>query len=578
MPRDLLAEQGMTPPQGRDLLANAQQPSYSGVYKPTTTLGRIGADVTAGLGQLGHGLMAAPSRIGGSLANLGIISPETAGKIPSPAPEIDYGKAMGITKPTTADLLTQGLAHYSPYAMMSGTTLAGQALAGAAFGATQTPSPITGSVVGSVTNLGLGLVGKIAAAGFPTVAKLFSKYAAPGLAEKVGGIVDKIKNIKSADAFDRASNNYKDYQSSENNAWDVLTQHATQVDMNPNIKFNDKDYIGSLSDKLKQLKKESAQSGLARKNEDAIPLLEGYKNDPHHSFTSAILHNKALNADFQNEITPGKSVPFSTVNYAQGKFTDALAENFKNNGVNDTLGESWRNADLATKNKNSIFNEITTSAGNTVPSPFMRYYRGEKEYADPSNFIKNYIPKSSTEGTSNMQQFSNMVGDDKFAKDALKANYFDNAYDEGGFRPQKFLKKYNDLSDDQRNYLFSKADQNVASSLSKILKESPGALGAKRLLGFGIYHSLPGLAGYEIGKKYGSPWAGALIGLGAARGGEGILRAAYKSPGLQESVIKSLMASPKQRALSPLLGRALQSPITAGMAVPSTTGMIKEGQ
>ena len=145
MPRDLLAQQGGNVSQGRDLLAGqmAQQPSYAGVYKPITLPGRGAADIAAGLAQMGHGLMAAPGRIGGVLAQHGVISPETAARIPRPAPAIDYGKALGIEKPGMGDVLLRGLAQYSPYALAGGATLPGQVAAGGAFGATQEKHPIT---------------------------------------------------------------------------------------------------------------------------------------------------------------------------------------------------------------------------------------------------------------------------------------------------------------------------------------------------------------------------------------------------------------------------------------------------
>lgn len=578
MPRDLLAEQGVTPPTGRDLLAGQMQvqPSYAGVYRPTTLPGRAAADIMAGIAQFGHRLMGAPHRIAGQLAGWGVVSPETAARIPAPTRDIDYGRALGVEKPTAADTITQSLSQYLPAALLGGGTIPGITAAGAAFGATQGENPALDALAGAGINLTTAGMAHGLQKGLPSVTKALSKYAAPGLAKKIGGAAEMFKDLKSAAAFDKAKANFDVYQQAENQAWDNLTQHAGEVDAK-GVGFNDEAYNKALGNKLAQYTKEAEQSGLARKNADSMALLNDYMKDPHGTFTDVIQHNRALNADFQNEITPGKSLPFSTVNYAKSNLKNAIQQNLTDKQLQDTLGLSWQRANQATVNKNSMFNYITSPQGKEQPSAFMRFYRGEKEYDDPSAFVKQYIPKTGTEGIGKMQQFANMVGEEDFAKQALKSNIFDKAYDEGGFKPQQFLSKYNSLSKEQRDYLFPKDQQNMINTLSKILRENPGALGAKRILGMGLYHSIPALIGAGIGHHYGTSYlGGALAGLGTARGGEALLRALYSTPGLQQSVIRALSREPGR--IAPNLGRLLSSRFMGGITLPPVMGAIQRGQ
>lgn len=560
-------------------LGAGAQPSYAGVYHPTSLLGRTAADVMAGLGKMGYGLMAAPSRIAGSMANLGLISPETAGKVPTPAPEIDYGRALGIEKPNIGDVLLQNIAQASPYIAAGGATIPGQMATGALFGATQTPSPIAGAGVGAATGGLFGAAGNVISKGLPMLGKVMSKYAAPGLVKTIKSNLDELKDVNSAIAFDKASSNYNKYQDAENQAWENLQQQTPMVDMSPDVKYDDSSYVKNLNEQLKGYKKQAVQSEWREANPDLIDRVEAWKADPHNSFTQAFQHNQALNEGFRREVTPGKSPPFAAIKQAKGALLDNIQQNLDKNNLNDSLGMAWKGANQATANKNRLFNETITPAGKAVPSTFIKYYKGDPNYGDPTNFVKQYLPTSSAEGTQKMQQFSNMVGDEEYAKDVLKSNYFDKTYNEAGINPKSFLSKFNSLSQPQRDYLFSADQQNTIRALNKILTDNPDALDKPGIFNFGWYHSLPGLIGLGIGHEFGHPLAGAAIGLTGTNLVRAALQKAFENQGFQRTVINNAVTPASKSLFRRMLGNVLGSRPTIGAALPTAmTPLTNQGQ
>jgi hypothetical protein len=114
-------------------------------------------DVLAGLLDFGTGIANAPHNIANA------ISPSLGAKIPSIS-QRDYGQMLGVDNPSLIDKAIQGAAHYAPYAIGAEALglggIGGQTAAGAAYGATQSQNPVSGTIEGAFGGLGGGLLGK----------------------------------------------------------------------------------------------------------------------------------------------------------------------------------------------------------------------------------------------------------------------------------------------------------------------------------------------------------------------------------------------------------------------------------
>jgi hypothetical protein len=159
MPTDLFASQGITPP--TDLFAQQGIDMSNPSIVP-----RVAADMTAGLAEMGHGLLNAPHNI------TNMFSPSLAAKIPT-QPDYNFGQMLGINKPNIGDNLLQGAAQYAPYALGGEAALAAKGVesapswlsrignwagTGAVFGATQSKNPLIGAPIGALANIGGGAV------------------------------------------------------------------------------------------------------------------------------------------------------------------------------------------------------------------------------------------------------------------------------------------------------------------------------------------------------------------------------------------------------------------------------------
>lgn len=539
-------------------------------------LPRIGADALAGFSQFGHGLLNAPYNIANDLGQKGIINPNIASSIPRQQ-NYNYGQMLGVNNPNLADKILQGGVQYAPYAAIAGPELAAQTVAGGIYGLTQSTTPIESSALGAATALtGAGLL-----KGAASLPGYLSKFAAQGLAANVGDALNGAKNVNNSDAFQLAKNNYQNYTNAESGAWNKLNQSAQTVDENGG-QFDNTNYIDALNNKLSQLKGQSAsQSGYARANTDAQSLLGDYTNDTHNSFSSAIEHNKALNQDYQNEITPGKSLPFNIVNYAKANISKTLNGNISN--LNQQPGMSpfaaqlqndLMTANQATAQKNQIFNNIVNPGGKTSTSTFSQMIKNNNDYTDPTGFVNDYVPKARGDGIQKMQQFSQMIGDDNAAKNIIKNNYFDSSFNQSdiGINPKAFVNKYNNLSNDQQNYLFNPQENQQIQSLSKILANHPNAMSAPNLLGHGGMGALVGLGAGSLG---GHAELGAAGGVIAAQGLHYGLNKAFNNPAISNYFARYLTPSVQSNAapfINANISKLLPSSLLTPQAINYTGG------
>lgn len=538
------------------------------------TLGSGGLDAIAGLTKAGMGIANAPH----NLVNL--VSPQLASKIPmSPLTGGGIDQLFGTQNRGLGGDILEGAGQYAPYAAGGEGLLAGklgagalgrlgaQGLTGATFGATQSPNPISGALIGGGTNLALGVPGEALSALSPALKSYFSRFAAQGLAKNIGQSMKDTQATNNAQAFGMAKQNFDALSQNENSAWTNLKQQAAQVDSAlPGSNFDDSGYINSLKNKLQDMGAQSSkQSGFARSNTESMQLLQDYMNDQHGTFTDAFQHNQALNKDYQNEITPGKSLPFSTINYAKGALKQNINENINNMGLQDTLGSAWNNANAITAQKNNIFNEVVNPKGKANISTFATINNLKNTNADPTTFVNDYLPTSKGDGIQKMQQFSQMLGDENSAKQVLKSNYFDKAIESSGVNPKKFLNRYNNLSDDQQNYLFSPQDNQTIQALNKINEMHPDALSHSLYAGLG-HHGIAATLGGILGMSTGHGlWEGLGAGIAGGMVANAGLRKAFENPAISNYFMNYLTHPQAPAAVGGIgggLGRALSPMIT----------------
>lgn len=534
------------------------------------------ADVLSGIAKAGMGLANTPKNI----ANL--FSPQLAAKIPgSPITGQDIDNVLGTQNAGIGGTILKNIGQYAPY--LAGGEIAGlgkaaegapflarmltratgDAQVGGAYGATQSQDPLKGALTGGLLNAALGAGNELASPLANALKGYFSKYAAQGLTKQAGNMLNDPAGVPNEDAFNLAKQNYINMSGNEKNAWDNLSGAAAQADAS-GAPFNNQPYIDSLQTQLEKLQGQSSrQSGYARANKDSQTLLSNYADDQHGTFADAIEHNKALNQDYQNEITPGKSLPFSTVNYAKSNIKNAINQNIQDNGLQDTLGSAWNNANQITSQKNQIFNQIVNPKGKEQISTFSSMINGKNPTQDPTSFVNDYLPTAKGDGTQKMQQFAQMVGDENTAKSVLKQNYFDKAIESGVVNPRQFLSKYNNLSDDQQNYLFSPQENQTVQALNKINQAHPDALSSSMMGSLG-HHSIAATLGGIIGVFTGHGlWEGLGAGiLGGAVANAG-LRKSFENPAISNYFVKYLMNKAPQTSgnfssrLSPLITPAL---------------------
>jgi hypothetical protein len=118
---------------------------------------RITKNLYAGLGQLGQGILNSPSYVADYMAKKGIISPQSAQKIPSINKDYDYAKAMGLEGQEAGDQLIRSAPGAVVFGGLGEIGTAGNVVrnlrragAGAAYGITSNQNPITSAIASSL--------------------------------------------------------------------------------------------------------------------------------------------------------------------------------------------------------------------------------------------------------------------------------------------------------------------------------------------------------------------------------------------------------------------------------------------
>lgn len=441
---------------------------------------------------------------------------------------INYYKLFGVENPSIPEQVARGVGQYAPFALapevgleaaglkgLTGTAgflsrLGGEGLAGAAFGASQSPAGERGT--GAIENALLNTVLHGASEGLPALKGMIqskkAQYAAPGLAQSMQEALTSPKNVTNNEIFDIAKNNLNEnVLPTVNQKWDNLTENAKAADNNPNLKFDNSSYKGALENKLSSMKEESSrQSALARQNAPAIELIEGnpkapedpaqqgYLNDQSGTFQSAFEHNKALNADFRNTLpTTGSPPDFTTVRFAKNSLENTIQENLEKNGLQNTLGQAWQDAKQATADLHNTFYQNVSTKGKNQTSTFKNYVKMNPTAPDRGNFINDYLPNNKADSIGRMQNLAKMIGDEDLAKSAIKKNYFD--LDQPN-TPDRLIKKYNNLSPEERNYLFDDNQNKTFQALNKIKEQHSDIFNKGHFTSF-FHSALPAIFGGE---------------------------------------------------------------------------------
>ncbi len=482
----------------------------------------------------------------------------------------NMSEAFGIKDPKFTDQLVQGVAEYLPFgiggAQVKGPQLLEKAISkvpylsrfapemaqqlapGVAFGMGSNPDhPVAGGIEGGLVNMaGAPIVGALPAA-WNGIKNYASKFGARGIADAISGDLNKVKDISKEQAYEMVKDNLlNNVEPLEKSAWDTLKLHVNSAENNGKVNFNNSDYVKALQDKLANLETQSAsQSGFRRSNDEGIQLLQDYLKDSHGTLSSALEHNKALNKDYRNQITPGQSLPFDIVNYAKGNINQAIQKNLEAQAPE--IKNMWDVANSSTGDKMKTFFEITSPKGVSTPSTFATLLNNKSPYTDTSKFVNDYIPKAGSEGIQKMEQFAKMMNDNYAAKNVLKQTYFEKAFDPqsaNGVDVKKFLNQFRNLSDEQQSFLFNKGQLDQVHALEKLMQKNPDIVNKPTHSYMILTHTLPGLLGFAAGEMQGEGVLGGLTGAAIGIGTQAGLRALMSRPGAQKALIDRVLNPP----------------------------------
>lgn len=143
-------------------------------------------DAIAGLAQMGHQIINAPSRAAEELSQAGLIPPESAAKIPRQQ-DYDYASMLGVKDQNAYDKLVQSASQYGAFAPLG--PIAGSIIAGA----TQSDKPIQGGELGAIFGAGAKYAPEIS----QSISPLLSK-AAETVTPDLSSLLDKFRPAKQA--------------------------------------------------------------------------------------------------------------------------------------------------------------------------------------------------------------------------------------------------------------------------------------------------------------------------------------------------------------------------------------------
>lgn len=313
------------------------------------------------------------------------------------------------------------------------------------------------------------------------------KMLASVLPDHLATLIDHSNQLNNSDAYSLAVNNFQNAKSAEKNLWDQSTELAKQLD-SQGLKFNTASYIINLQNALKtQLPKYANQDDkdlfssiindqINKASASTVDPLTLMPKDGLSKISDALQERKILNNGFSSNLSASglakspveKDAYGSAINALKSAMNDTVSSNSSNPQVQD-FKQIYDQANAKTKENSDIFQKtVPTSQKGTKSTIFSNAYNNPHFSADPSGFVKDFLPNPSlkNEGTGKFEQFGSIVGDQQKANDLIKSNYFGNIYKPNNeVNTDLILKKYDDLPINQKNFLFSPQEQSMFSTL-----------------------------------------------------------------------------------------------------------------
>lgn len=347
-------------------------------------------------------------------------------------------------------------------------------LISSAAGALGSEHPKEGAVVGAVGDVASRALAPIGSA----IANIWGKSGIKNAARQTWNAISPDKKMTSSndEAFDTAVENYRNHQIREHDKWIDVKQQAAQADSNLDYDISNETHLKNLREYAKKIK--GQQEHVDSNEYDASQkMLNKWINEaPHGGLEGMIEHNQALNHAYGLTADSGVKLPYSTVKYGIKSIKDTIEENIENNSELKDLGKDWRQANDLTKSRYKNYHEILDPKSEVASSSFTKFEdnilpNGKVKDVDlhdrRGNFINDYIPKSPNEGIQNMQKLGRMLGNESYAKSMIKKNLLGNAANE-----KEVVSIFNKLSEDQKNYLFTRNQKNVLNAMSsKLVKK-----------------------------------------------------------------------------------------------------------
>lgn len=456
---------------------------------------------------------------------------------------------------------------------------------GAAYGATQSDNPYAGGIEGGLINAilppGIGAIVK----GVPKAVRGLMDlrlqkqlpYAKPALEENIAGLVKPEGNIGVAlreQLFNKGKENYQGAKKESANVWNQLREEAAT---NP-TPFQREKYNNLLSKRIEELRRGSeGQEPLEQAAAQSIGYLEKYKNPEKtrlETFEDAVKHNKALNVDYRNEMNPNTNQPLTqheldAIKYAKGSFKEAIAEQL-NKPEMENLKNLWENANQSTQNLKETFEQSLTSKGKLGKSTFSRLASLDNEKVDPTAFVREYLPQKGEQGTKRFEQLEKITGDPKLTKQVLMDEIFGKAVTGKHLDGSKFLDRYTELSDKQKDYLFPSTYRKQMDALAELSAREKGT-GTKS--GF-WYHTIPAIIGSLLGKTMGESWLeGGVMGYGAGKIAEHGLNKFYENPENLSKAVDQILTKEKPGAPRGVSNEVLDY-VTKGLPAVTTVPLV----
>lgn len=563
------------------------------------SLGRVGGDLTGGFLDLGQGLLNAPYDL------INQFSPSTAQAMESGLPDWLKHQTMNFQSPKTdqslktgnpfldpllqsagqsgnqwQDQVLQGLTHYMPYAVLGGAIagpeagvlgrMGGQAAGGAAYGATQSSTPLTSAVEGGLVGAATSPVADLASTAISKLVSPITNRIAKMMVEPTANDMEN-SYLRNKETLNQSANsvyantkqNYEDnYLQKSKDDWKFAKGMASVQDTSPHIRYNDKGRQASLDKQINDQQK-LYNSTPTSENAAGLKLLKSWRKAPIRSYGDLIDHAQEINKSFGKEIEgTGSPASNSLIKHAIKDFYSNSDQQIKENSITPEFNKAWNRAKDSTTEQHETFNEVRNQDGTYGSSKFKNFYENRnKKYQDVSTLAEDYLPKGNEQGTDRFEQFEKMVGNPSQARDLLKKQML-----LGAKNPEDVLKKYQSISPEQRNHLYSADEQTLLNGYSNLVKMHPNMMQNKSAK-TAFYHTLSFItkvgAGIGLGKFAGADILGSAMLGGAAltvppllRGGANIAaKGISKIPGVKNAVISRYANNPQNaNILSKLIG------------------------